>query len=52
MKHIELLVSLVMLTAGIMIGFFVEPVIGTGVILLGALVGVGDAVDFFAEEES
>ena len=52
MKLIEIIVGLIMVIIGIVIGFFVEPIIGTGVVLIGSMVSAGEAVDFFEVEES
>ena len=52
MKNVEIIMGLTLLIVGILIGFFVEPVIGTGIILIGSMVSAAEAVDFFAEEES
>ena len=52
MKSAEIIIGLILIIIGIVIGFFVEPIIGTGVILIGSVVSAGEAVDFFAEEES
>ena len=52
MKNVEIIMGLTLLIVGILIGFFVEPVIGTGIILIGSMVSAAEAVDFFAREES
>lgn len=52
MKSAEIIIGLITITIGIAIGFFVEPVVGIGVVLIGSMVSAGEAVDFFAGEES
>ena len=51
MKNFEVIVGLILIMIGIAIGFFVEPVVGIGVVLIGSMVSAGEAVDFFAGEE-
>ena len=50
MKHIEIIIGLILIIIGIVIGFFVEPVVGIGVVLISSMVSAGEAVDFFAGE--
>lgn len=52
MKSAEIIIGLVLIMIGILIGFFVEPIVGTGVILIGSMISASDAIDFFAGEES
>lgn len=52
MNHIEIIIGLILIAIGIVIGFFVEPVVGIGVVFIGSMVSAGEAVDFFAGEES
>ena len=52
MKNAEIIIGLVLIMTGILIGFFVEPIVGTGVILIGAMISAAEGVNFFAGEES